>query len=116
MMHFKNKSLLNDAVNKFWHEIYSQDEKMGVIQAYELGLTSRAQSNGLYVGAIFPWNLITDYWENPSIHGAERLVELGFPFLKREFIKTSSGDEMLKITKFLSDQFKTSESVVRNYL
>lgn len=109
MMHFKNKALLNDAVNKFWHEIYSQDEKMGVIQAYELGLTSRAQSNGLYVGAIFPWNLITNYWENPSIHGAARLMELGFPFLKREVLRESSEHELIELNKTINKKFRISE-------
>jgi hypothetical protein len=82
---------------------------MGVIQAYELGLTGRAQSNGLRVGAIFPWNLITDYWENPSIHGAANLVELGFPFLKREVLRESSEIELSKLRKIFIERFEVSE-------
>jgi hypothetical protein len=115
MMHFKNGALLNEAVSKFWREIYSQDDKMGVIQAYELGLTSRAQSNGLRVGAIFPWNLITDYWENPSIHGAERLIELGFPFLKREILKTCDAGEKLKLANCASLKFTKSEIEIQRF-
>jgi hypothetical protein len=110
MMHFKNKALLNDAVKKFWLEIHSQEEKMGVIQAYELGLSSRAQSNGLYVGAIFPWNLITDYWENPSIHGASKLIELGFPFLKREVVRESSEREKIELNETIIEEFGISEA------
>lgn len=98
MMHFKNGALGNESMQKFWLEIRSQEEKMSVIQAYELGLTSRAQSAGLYVGAVFPWNLVTDYWENPSISGATRLVELGLPFIKREVIRNINKSE-LKILK-----------------
>jgi hypothetical protein len=109
MMHFKNGALMDEAVSKFWREIYSQDEKMGVIQAYELGLSSRAQSNGLYVGAIFPWNLMTDYWENPSIHGASKLIELGFPFLKREVVRESSEREQIELKRIISEKFEISE-------
>ena len=105
MMHFKIKALRNSAINRFWHDIYNQDEKMGVIHAYELGLTSCAQSNGLYVGAIFPWNLVTDYWENPSIQGAKRLLQLGFPFLKREFVRESSRDRLDEISTEIKNRF-----------
>lgn len=97
MMHFKNGSLNSDALRSFWLEVRSQHEKMDVIQAYELGLTSKAQSNGFYVGAVFPWNLVTDYWENPSIHGANRLLELGVPFVKREVIRSLSKNELSQL-------------------
>ena len=116
IMHFKNKSLNHEAIKDFWREIYAQDEKSSVIKAYEIGLTSCAQSNGLYVGAIFPWNLIVDYWENPSILGAKRLIELGFPFLKQEFVRKSNTKEKLKIIQLLSDKFKKSELEIKKYL
>ena len=116
MMHFKNGSLDNEAMRKFWSEIYSQDDKKAVIQAYEIGLTSVAQSNGMYVGAIFPWNLVTDYWMNPSIHGAKRLLELGFPFLKREFIRRSSKKELIQIRNSIVNRFKISAEKTQKLL
>ena len=116
MMHFKNKSLKHEAITSFWQEIYAQEDKDHVIQAYEIGLTSCAQSNGLYVGAILPWNLIVDYWENPSILGAKRLIELGFPFLKREFIKKSTTRELNVIVNLISEKFNRSKSEIKEYL
>ena len=115
MMHFKNGSLSSDALRSFWLEVRSQDEKMDVIQAYELGLTSKAQSNGFYVGAIFPWNLVTDYWENPSIHGANRLLELGVPFVKREVIRSLSKKELSPIKSKIGNLYSLGVNDIEEF-
>jgi lipopolysaccharide biosynthesis protein len=115
MMHFKNGSLNSDALRSFWLEVRSQDEKMDVIQAYELGLTSKAQSNGFYVGAIFPWNLVTDYWENPSIHGANRLLELGMPFVKREVIRSLSKKELSQIKSKIGNLYSLGVNDIEEF-
>jgi hypothetical protein len=116
MMHFKNKSLKHEAISSFWQEIYAQEEKKNVIQAYEIGLTSCAQGNGLYVGAIFPWNLIVDYWENPSIHGARRLIELGYPFVKREYIASMTEVSNETFIGLVESRFNMSAPDVRKML
>jgi lipopolysaccharide biosynthesis protein len=105
-MHFKNGTMQKDEMWEFWSNIRHQDDKQGVIHAYELGLTSRAQSSGLFVGALYPWNLITDYWENPTIHGAERLIDLGLPFVKREILRNSSSKEIEKLKLMISNKFE----------
>lgn len=115
MMHFKNGSMNSDALRSFWLEVRSQDEKMDVIQAYELGLTSKAQSNELYVGAVFPWNLVTDYWENPSIHGANRLLELGVPFVKREVIRSISKNELSQLKDAVRERYRLKEDEVEGF-
>lgn len=105
MMHFKNSAMQKDEIWDFWTNVRHQDDKQSVIQAYELGLTSRAQSSGLFVGAIYPWNLVSDYWENPTIHGAERLIDLGLPLIKREIIRDSSELELLRLSKIIIGKF-----------
>ena len=103
MMHFKNNSLSQKAMVSFWQNIRSQSSKFDVILAYEIGLTSRAQRNGIFVGAIYPWNLLVDYRVNPSIKAWQRLLDLGYPFVKREVTRSlnlkqiSNIGEKLKI-------------------
>ena len=116
MMHFKNGSLKHEAIVGFWKEIYAQAEKKNVIQAYEIGLTSCAQSNGLYVGAIFPWNLIVDHWENPSIHGARRLIELGYPFVKREYVSSVNDLKTETLIDLIESRFQMTAPDARNLI
>ena len=90
MMHFKNASLNHPAMVEFWETIRSQNSKSEIILAYEIGLTSKAQGNGLFVGAVYPWNILVDYWANPSFHAWKRLLDLGYPFIKREVLRSTS--------------------------
>jgi lipopolysaccharide biosynthesis protein len=108
MMHFKNDSLSSKSMIDFWGNIRSQNNKFDVVLAYELGLTSRAQGNGLYVGAIFPWNLLVDYWENTSVQGWKRLLDLGYPFIKREVTRSLSQKQILNL---LETKFNTSSEM-----
>ena len=81
------------------------DLKNEVILKYELGLTRTAQLSGLYVGALFPWNLIVKPGSNPSLSGWKRLIELGFPFLKKESVRRGSSKEKSEIKQFISSNF-----------
>ena len=105
MMHFKNDSLSSKSMIDFWENIRSQNNKFDVVLAYELGLTSRAQGNGLYVGAIFPWNLLVDYWENASVQGWKRLLDLGYPFIKREVTRSLNAKQ---ISNLIETRFNES--------
>lgn len=115
MVHFKNNSLATKALRNFWLTVRNQDKKMAVVQAYELGLTSVAQSSDLYAGAIYPWNLVTDYWSNPSIAGAERLLNLGFPFVKREAIRNSSNEEIIELKSIINKLFALNNDELDRY-
>ena len=103
MMHFKNNSLNHKAMVTFWQNIRSQNDKFDVVLAYELGLTSRAQGNGLLVGAIYPWNLLVDYWENASVKAWQRLLDLGYPFIKREVARSLTVKQIYTLieTRFI---------------
>jgi hypothetical protein len=105
MMHFKNDSINNKSVVDFWKNIRSQNNKFDVVLAYELGLTSTAQGNGLYVGAVYPWNILIDYWENASVKAWERLLDLGYPFLKREVVRSFTPKQ---ISSLLENRFGNS--------
>jgi lipopolysaccharide biosynthesis protein len=105
MMHFKNNSLKNKAMVAFWQNIRSQSKKFDVVLAYELGLTSRAQGNGLYVGAVYPWNILIDYWENASVKAWERLLDLGYPFIKREVVRSFTPKQ---ISSLVDNRFGNS--------
>ena len=105
MMHFKNNSLNHKAMVTFWQNIRSQNDKFDVVLAYELGLTSRAQGNGLLVGAIYPWNLLVDYWENASIKAWQRLLDLGYPFIKREVARSLTPKQ---ISNLIETRFSES--------
>lgn len=105
-LHLDKLSLQNEAIRKFWREIRHHEDKSQVIKSYELGLTSIVQAQELYAGAIFPWNLISDYWENPSIHGAKRLLQLGFPLIKREVLRNLSKSEIEDLSNKISAEFQ----------
>jgi lipopolysaccharide biosynthesis protein len=104
-MHFKGNCFSNPAIERFWEEIFVQVNKLGVIQAYELGLTATAQANGLFVGALFPWNLVGQYRHNPSVDRWKKLLDLGFPFVKREVARESSKTDRAKILDLLVKKY-----------
>ena len=116
MVHFKNGALAVDALRNFWLNVREQEEKMAIVQAYELGLSSVTQSSGLFTGAIYPWNLITDYWENPSVSGAKRLLEIGLPFVKREVIRDSSPSELKALKSTILEKYPITASELDEFL
>ena len=116
MVHFKNGALAVDALRNFWLNVREQEEKMAIVQAYELGLSSVTQSSGLFTGAIYPWNLITDYWENPSVSGAKRLLEIGLPLVKREVIRDSSPSELKALKSTILDKYPVTASELDEFL
>ena len=111
LLHFKNGSFQNSEIIKFWNEIRVQEDKMDVVQAYEIGLTATAQANGFYVGAIFPWNLVGQYWHNPSVDRWQRLLDLGFPFIKREVARESKSAKKRTLIPAIEKHFNVVESL-----
>lgn len=99
MMHFKNNSINHKSMVNFWQNIRSQDNKLNVVLAYEIGLTSRAQRNGLYVGSIYPWNILVDYWVNSSVKAWQRLLDLGYPFIKREVVRSLTAKQISNVVE-----------------
>ena len=84
---FKNKVLSHKSLNSFWEDIKVQESKDAVVQKYELGLSRLLFSEAYVIDAAFPSEIVVDYDMNPTLNGWERLMELGFPFIKKMVIQ-----------------------------
>ena len=112
LVHFKKLALQNENLKTFLMSVRHHTLKNDVILKYELGLTRTAQLSGLYVGAIFPWNLIVRPETNPSLNGWERLIDLGFPFLKREAVRKASYPDRAYMRKKIIGKYPDSKFAV----
>jgi len=105
LMLFKSTALKNLNIQNFLKSVVHLGLKNDVILKYELGLTRTAQLSGLFVGAIFPWNIIVQPGKNPSLAGWKRLIDLGFPFLKREAVRLASHSEVKLMTQYIQEKY-----------
>jgi hypothetical protein len=105
LLHFKNGSFQNPGIVDFWNNIFVQEDKMEVIKSYELGLTAKAQAANLFVGALYPWNLVGQYWHNPSVDRWMRLIDLGFPFVKREVVREANSKTLKSLVSKVDEKF-----------
>ena len=108
LMHFNKNAIENLNIQNFLKSIVHLGLKNDVILKYELGLTRTAQLSGLYVGALFPWNIVVLPGKNPSLKGWNRLFELGFPFLKREAVRLGSHFEVNSMIKEIERKYPDS--------
>jgi Rhamnan synthesis protein F len=106
LMLFKANAIQNSNVQNLLKSVVHLELKNDVILKYELGLTRTAQLSGLFVGALFPWNLIVSPGKNPSLAGWKRLINIGFPFLKREAVRLGSHSEVASMKDFISGEYK----------
>ncbi|CAB4752142.1 unannotated protein [freshwater metagenome] len=83
-----------------------------MIAAYELGLSAIAMENGFLVGALYPWNIVSQYWKNPSVTGWKNLLELGHPFIKREVVRKLKVTQKKELIAFLANHFSISDSEI----
>ena len=104
-LYFKDGSFANKNIQKFFADIAHHTTKNEIILKYELGLTRVAQLSGIFVGALFPWNLVVTPGKNPSMHGWERLLTLGFPFVKKEALRRLGSLENSKIKGVLKAEY-----------
>jgi len=109
LMLLKPTAIKNLNVQNLLKSIVHLELKNEVILKYELGLTRVAQLSGLFVGSLFSWNLLVQPGKNPSLVGWKRLIELGFPFLKREAVRKGSHSEVSDMKTFISKNFQNSE-------
>jgi lipopolysaccharide biosynthesis protein len=113
MVHLKRAALQNSNTINLLKSVVHLGLKNDVILKYELGLTRIAQLSGLFVGAIFPWNLITTPEKNPSLAGWQRLIELGFPFLKREAVRLGSHSDVTQMKKFIKTNYGEHQFIIQ---
>ena len=68
--------------------------KERVIAEYELGLPDLLDSELLTVDAFFRGGIMNDQALNPSLDQWERMLDRGFPFVKRQLLSNSYPPEL----------------------
>jgi hypothetical protein len=103
---FRRGVLARPALARFWAGIRHHDDKMDIIFQNELGLSALLRDEGCTVEVAFPYRTVVDEGENPVIIGWRRLLEAGFPFLKREILRDPSvapdGDQAAAVVEQLT--------------
>ena len=85
-MGFRRGVLDERSLRGFWFNLPVETEKRRIIQEYELGLSRLLFSEAFGVTACFQSERVVDVGLNPSVTGWRRLLDLGFPFVKRELL------------------------------
>jgi Rhamnan synthesis protein F len=71
----------------FWAQVRCEGHKSDIIHRYELGLSRLLQHEGYVHLPHFSHEDVVRGGENPVISGWKRLLDLGFPFVKREILR-----------------------------
>lgn len=72
----------------FWSDVRHYEDKNLVIHRNELGLGRLLQNEGYAVDAAFVAEQVVAAADNPTIIGWRRLLSGGFPFVKRELVRS----------------------------
>ena len=83
---FKQGVLDSKPLRRFWNRVSVQGTKTKVIWKYELGLSELLRTAGIQNSAAFDGATIVEGELNPSILGWRKLLESGFPFVKRQLL------------------------------
>ena len=84
---FKGGVLDDPSLRRFWSGIGVEQTREAVIERYELGLSRLLARRRLLVDVAIPsWKVVDDD-DNPTIVGWRRLLDLGFPFVKRQVLR-----------------------------
>jgi hypothetical protein len=84
---FKGGCLASPPLQCFWRDIRVESSRDDVIEHYELGLSRLLRREHLTTEAgVEGWRAV-DGDDNPTIMGWHRLLDLGFPFVKRQVLR-----------------------------
>lgn len=83
---FRNGILGEAPLRQFWTRLRRARDKRQIIEMYEMGLSKLLFSEGYVTGAWFDHERAVEPGQNPAIIGWKRLLDLGFPFVKRELV------------------------------
>jgi hypothetical protein len=108
MMHFKDGSLGETVFRNFWRNVKHEASKDEVIRNYEIGLSRLALQNGIYIGAVFPFNLTPNRWGASSQSNLNALLNQGFPFVKAGLLTNSEPNQILELKELLVQKFQLS--------
>lgn len=87
---FRGGILADPPLRRFWSNVGVYDEKFDIIQKNELGLSRLLFNEGYVATSAFRADTVAGPGENPVIKGWWRLLEGGFPFVKREIVRDPS--------------------------
>ena len=87
---FKNGSLADPAIRHFWNSLPVENDKLTMVHKYELGLARLLFAEAFVTGAMFAPELVAQHGQNPTLVGWHRLLDLGFPFVKRTLLTDPS--------------------------
>ena len=83
---YKGGALMRRPIARFWGDIRLQPTKLDLILKYEIGLTAALTAAKARIGVGFPYHLVVNPGENPTIAGWRRLLFWNFPWVKRELV------------------------------
>jgi hypothetical protein len=84
---FKHQVLQEQPLVPFWRDIRVEASRDDIIWRYEIGLSRLLQREAFSLDAAFRYRKVVGEGQNPAIHGWRRLLDLGFPFVKRELLR-----------------------------
>jgi hypothetical protein len=84
---FSNGSLRESPLDRFWRDVRAEATRDDVIWRYEIGLSELLDAEYFVTEPAIPsWRVVPD-GQNPTIRGWRRLLDLGFPFVKRQLLR-----------------------------
>jgi lipopolysaccharide biosynthesis protein len=87
---FRGGVLAEPALRTFFRRVRVEPTKMDVVERYEVGLTVACLRGGYTMSTRFRAQDLGVGGENPTLAGWHRLIEAGFPFVKRTMINDPS--------------------------
>jgi hypothetical protein len=111
-LHFKNGAFGHKEVQRFMNQVRPQQDRDAVIFAYEIGFSLLARKYGITIGATHPWNSFKGDQGNASIHSWRELMNMGWPFIKKEVFKSKSKSECEHILKSLVNESNFSTQII----
>ena len=83
---FTGQTLKEPQVRAFWRDICVERSKDDVIWRYEIGLSRLLRRERYGIDVAIPSRHLVPDGRNPAIIGWQRLLDRGFPFVKRELL------------------------------
>ncbi|HSW29002.1 MAG TPA: rhamnan synthesis F family protein [Longimicrobiales bacterium] len=87
---FKRGVLEQPELRRFWDGIRVEADKERVVRRYEIGLSGVIRRMGIEAEAAIAAADVVEGTDNPTLHGWRRLLERGFPFVKRRVIRETA--------------------------
>ena len=86
MLGFPGRSLREPSLRRFWHDVRVEPTKDDVIWRGEIGLSQLLRQERFASDVAIPYRHVVPDGSNPAIIGWRKLLDRGFPFVKRELV------------------------------